>query len=77
MLLNFPAPLTVILAKRFSFRSVAFAGGIFVGCGYFLSGFVKEMKLMYLTFTVVGKNIRNRNIFKITTHLRIMVEHIY
>ena len=53
-LLPYSAPLTIVLTRRFSFRMVSFVGGIMVGCGYFLSGFVEQMELMYLTFTIVG-----------------------
>ena len=53
-LLLYSAPLTIVLTRRFSFRVVSFVGGIMVGCGYFLSGFVEQMELMYLTFTIVG-----------------------
>ncbi|XP_060568972.1 monocarboxylate transporter 4-like [Ruditapes philippinarum] len=48
------APFANCLCKRYSFRLVSLIGGIMVGCGYFLSGFVTRIELMYLTFTIIG-----------------------
>ncbi|XP_045163293.1 monocarboxylate transporter 12-like isoform X2 [Mercenaria mercenaria] len=47
-------PVANLLSKRFTFRRVTIVGGIMLGSGYFLSGFVKKMELMYLTFTLCG-----------------------
>ncbi|XP_060568973.1 monocarboxylate transporter 9-like [Ruditapes philippinarum] len=48
------APLASFLCRRYSFRLVSLVGGLMVGCGYFLSGFVTLIELMYLTFTIIG-----------------------
>ena len=52
--LSYSAPFTVVLTRRFSLRMVSLMGGVMVGCGYFLSGFVTRMELMYVTFTITG-----------------------
>lgn len=46
-------PIANLLSKNFSFRKITFIGGIFMGFGYFLSGFVPQMEYMYITFGVV------------------------
>ncbi|XP_060598536.1 monocarboxylate transporter 12-like isoform X2 [Ruditapes philippinarum] len=53
-LLHVLAPLANCLCRRYTFRLVSLVGGIMVGCGYFLSGFVTRIELMYLTFTIIG-----------------------
>ncbi|XP_060568979.1 monocarboxylate transporter 12-like isoform X2 [Ruditapes philippinarum] len=53
-LLQVLAPLANFLSRRYSFRTVSFTGGLMVGCGYFLSGFVTRIELMYLTFMMIG-----------------------
>ncbi|XP_053402580.1 monocarboxylate transporter 12-like [Mercenaria mercenaria] len=47
-------PVANLLCKFYTFRRVAFTGGILVGLGHFLSGFVTEMEFMYLTFLMIG-----------------------
>ncbi|KAL4234387.1 hypothetical protein ACF0H5_006034 [Mactra antiquata] len=44
------SPVVNILGKKFTFRRVAFIGGIFLGTGYFLSGFVSRIEILFLTF---------------------------
>ncbi|XP_053392833.1 monocarboxylate transporter 12-like [Mercenaria mercenaria] len=47
-------PVANLLCRRYTFRRVAFTGGILVGLGHFLSGFVTKMEFMYLTFLMTG-----------------------
>ncbi|XP_045193175.2 monocarboxylate transporter 12-like [Mercenaria mercenaria] len=47
-------PFANLLSRKFSFRKVCFVGGIFLGLGFFLSGFVPRMEYMYITFGVVA-----------------------
>ncbi|XP_060601147.1 monocarboxylate transporter 2-like [Ruditapes philippinarum] len=43
------SPVANSFSRKFSFRRVAFAGGLLLCLGYFLSGFVPKMEIMYLT----------------------------
>ncbi|XP_053375243.1 monocarboxylate transporter 12-like isoform X2 [Mercenaria mercenaria] len=47
-------PIANFLCKIYTFRRVTTIGGILVGLGYFLSGFVTRMEYMYLTFLCAG-----------------------
>lgn len=46
------SPISNLLSKTYSFRRIVFAGGVLMGCGYFLSGFVRQMELLYITLGV-------------------------
>lgn len=43
-------PVANMLSKKYSFRRVSFVGGVLLGLGFLLSGFVPDMEYMYLTF---------------------------
>lgn len=45
-------PIANMLSIKFSFRLITLIGGVLLGAGYFLSGFVKVMEYMYITFGV-------------------------
>ncbi|KAL4234385.1 hypothetical protein ACF0H5_006032 [Mactra antiquata] len=47
-------PFSNLLCRKYSFRIVTFIGGISLGLGYFLSGFVPRTEYMYLTFGLVS-----------------------
>ncbi|XP_060593172.1 monocarboxylate transporter 12-like [Ruditapes philippinarum] len=47
-------PIANLLSRKFSFRKVSFIGGVLLGLGFFLSGFVPRMEYMYITFGVVA-----------------------
>ncbi|XP_060593164.1 monocarboxylate transporter 12-like isoform X2 [Ruditapes philippinarum] len=48
------APVSNLLSKIYSFRKICFIGGVLLGIGYFMSGFVPQMELLYLTLGIVG-----------------------
>jgi len=45
-----PGPIANLLSKRFTFRKVAFLGGVLASLGFVTSGFVTNINQMYLTF---------------------------
>ncbi|XP_045193190.2 monocarboxylate transporter 12-like isoform X2 [Mercenaria mercenaria] len=48
------SPVANLLSRKFTFRRVAFTGGMLLCLGYFLSGFVQRMEVMFLTLGVCG-----------------------
>jgi len=46
----FSGPVSNMLSRVYSFRSVTFAGGLFLGTGYVLSMFVPGYMWLYATF---------------------------
>lgn len=48
------SPVANLLSRKFTFRRVAFVGGVLLCLGHFLSGFVRKMELMFLTLGVCG-----------------------
>ncbi|KAH3855145.1 monocarboxylate transporter 12-like [Dreissena polymorpha] len=45
-------PVANLLSQRFTFRTVAFVGGLLVGLGFVTSSFVPSIEYMYLTFGI-------------------------
>ncbi|XP_045193180.2 monocarboxylate transporter 12-like [Mercenaria mercenaria] len=48
------SPVSNLLSKTYSFRKITFIGGVLMGIGYFLSGFVARMEILYLTLGLCG-----------------------
>ena len=58
MTLVVAGPVSNALSVRYSCRSVVFAGGLLIGCGFVASAFVPSFNWLYLTYSILTGLVR-------------------
>lgn len=57
-ILIYLGPVANLLSEMFSYRLVVMSGGFILGVGYFCSSFVPHMELMFLTYGIIGGELK-------------------